>query len=513
MLVPRWGDSVQHTVIVQLMLDHGGLFESWEPYAPYVGLTTHFGFHANAAAFHWLTGIGAVQSVIWVGQMLNALAALALYPLGKRVGGRWAGVVAVLVSGLLSTMPMWYVNWGRYPQLAGQVLLPVGASLLWLYVDRARLDWRLLALNALFAVGQSLSYYRMPYYTALFALSLLVCVYVPRIRLRWQDWARLLARLAALAVVAGALLLPWVVHISQGRLVATTIDGAVVGRLDRVASEYVQWLNTHNYGPVWLLVLASLALILAAATRSWSAVVAGVWAFGLFGVTALQLVGIPGAAYMSAQSSAILMYAPVSLLIGWGTARAIAWSRCGWHSALLAGLLLASTLFGSYRLWRLSDPTYDFVAEEDLDAMRWIASETPPDARFLVNGALIFGDNSAVGTDAGWWIPLLAKRANTMPPQYALLTETELEPGYGQHVVELVAGLRQTSLSTEAGVRLLCAEGITHVYIGQGEGRVMIPPSEPLFTAQEMLGNPSFEQAYHQGRVWVFELTEEGCTL
>ena len=71
MAAPRWGDSYQHAVITQLLIDHGGLFASWEPYAPYTGLTTHFGFHANAALFHWISGIGATRSVLWVGQIMN----------------------------------------------------------------------------------------------------------------------------------------------------------------------------------------------------------------------------------------------------------------------------------------------------------------------------------------------------------------------------------------------------------------------------------------------------------
>ncbi|MBE9470936.1 MAG: hypothetical protein IMY75_02325, partial [Chloroflexi bacterium] len=112
---PMWGDSYQHTMIAQLMVDHGGLFDSWEPYAPLRSFTYHFGFHAAMAAFHWLTRMEMVQTVLWGAQILNALAVLALYPLAARVSGnRWAGVGATLVAGLLSPMPMFYVNWGRY---------------------------------------------------------------------------------------------------------------------------------------------------------------------------------------------------------------------------------------------------------------------------------------------------------------------------------------------------------------------------------------------------------------
>ncbi|MDE3090745.1 MAG: hypothetical protein KGJ80_15325, partial [Chloroflexota bacterium] len=122
--VPMWGDSYQHTMITQLIMDHGGLFDSWQPYTPYSTLTVQFGFPTAAAVFSWLTGTSSVRGVLWVGQILNVLAIIVLYPLAVRIarGNRWAGVGAVLIAGLLSQMPAFYVNWGRYAQLAGQAI-------------------------------------------------------------------------------------------------------------------------------------------------------------------------------------------------------------------------------------------------------------------------------------------------------------------------------------------------------------------------------------------------------
>ncbi len=47
--VPMWGDSYQHTMVAQLLVDNGGLFNSWEPYARMQSLTYHFGFQTAAA--------------------------------------------------------------------------------------------------------------------------------------------------------------------------------------------------------------------------------------------------------------------------------------------------------------------------------------------------------------------------------------------------------------------------------------------------------------------------------
>ena len=61
-----WGDSYHHTMIAQLLVDNGGLFTSWEPYAPLVTFTYHYGFHANVAFFHWLSGYSVPLSIVYV---------------------------------------------------------------------------------------------------------------------------------------------------------------------------------------------------------------------------------------------------------------------------------------------------------------------------------------------------------------------------------------------------------------------------------------------------------------
>ena len=80
MPAPAWGDSVHHTVAVQRMLENGGLFQSWAPYAPIASFTYHFGFHASAAVWSWLTGLPAPQAVLVCGQVINVLAVLAFFP-------------------------------------------------------------------------------------------------------------------------------------------------------------------------------------------------------------------------------------------------------------------------------------------------------------------------------------------------------------------------------------------------------------------------------------------------
>ncbi len=110
--LPMWGDSVHHTLIVQLLLDNGGLFDSWQPYAEMESLTYHFGFHAIVAVFAMLSGLDAARATLIMGQFLNVFAVLSLAPLAWKIsnGNRWATIVSWLFAGFISFMPMYYTN-------------------------------------------------------------------------------------------------------------------------------------------------------------------------------------------------------------------------------------------------------------------------------------------------------------------------------------------------------------------------------------------------------------------
>ncbi|MGQ9846764.1 MAG: hypothetical protein ACUVQP_04585 [Bacteroidales bacterium] len=143
--LPMWGDSVHHALISQLIVENGGLFNSWQPYAEMESLTYHFGFHANVAVISWLMGLLSPQATLVAGQLMNIFAVIVLFPLAWKISRNReiGGVAAWLVAGLLSFMPMFYVNWGRYTQLTGQVLLPVIVFLLWEIVEDGRWNWRI----------------------------------------------------------------------------------------------------------------------------------------------------------------------------------------------------------------------------------------------------------------------------------------------------------------------------------------------------------------------------------
>ncbi|HEX9117422.1 MAG TPA: hypothetical protein VGA61_15240, partial [Anaerolineae bacterium] len=520
--VPLWGDSYQHATIAQLILNHRGLFSSWQPYAPYSSLTVHFGFSALTAVLSWATGISAPKATVLMGQLLNWAAVLAVYPLAVRVsagrvkslaGPAWAGAAAVLAAGLLSPMPAYYVNWGRYAQLAGQAVLPVAISLALWVIEDERWHWRTVLLAGFAVAGMALSYYRMPVYYALFLLAWLVAWGLPRWRLRLRSWLGGGARLTLIAGIGLALLLPWQRIIAGGALTGEFQAGvAQVTSVNEVLMRYQVWHDLATYVTPLLQIACLVAIGWSIVRRQWQVLAVPLWVLTMAVLVAGQLIGFPGSNQMDNFAAVIALYIPVSLLIGWLAREAVGQlvgrSRCA--SALLAALLVILGLVAGAGQLGILKPEFVLVTRPDLQAMAWIKDNTPPDARFLVEGFRIYDGSSAVGADGGWWLPLLARRANTMPPQYALLNEVPAEPGYSQRMINLVAQLEKTAPTSPEGLRILCRSGITHIYVGQRQGLAGAGASQ-LFDPLTLAASDDLAEIYRQDLVRVFVLKPGVC--
>ncbi|NOZ05913.1 MAG: hypothetical protein GXP41_06120 [Chloroflexi bacterium] len=528
---PLWGDSVQHTAIALRMVESGGLFDTWLPYAPYDSFTVHFGFHSTVALFHWVSGIPVVRSVLLTGQLLNGLAALTLFPLAVYMfHNRWAGLGAVFTAGILSPLPMFYVNWGRYPQLAGQVILPLAILLLLMTLenggrgtkDRTPFNWKtiigdpLLLLTALFLAGMTLTYYRMPYYLAAFLLAWFLIAWLPTYWRKWGAWSKLLLRLAVVGGIVFLLLWPQMMRLRQGHLVADvqlgTAGQPMAAIWSYVANDYHDWYYLGHYLPPYLQWMAIASWLWSIWKRERYGMTLGIWVLVLALLPAGILIHLPGATKMQSFAIIIALYIPVGLLIGYATGElSRSLLRNNVRRTSVALLLMAGiALWSVGQSATVLQPSYMMVTKSDEAAMHWIRQNTSAHAKFLVNGFRIYAGTSSVGSDGGWWIPLLSLRANTMPPQYALLNEQEHTPGYGKGVTDLVAQLETVHLSTEEGVQLLCSQNITHVYIGQGQGKIG-NSNPPLFTRAELEKSPQYRLVYRQDRVAIFALKEDAC--
>ena len=498
LVMPNWWDSVHHTVIVQLLLDHGGLFSSWEPYAPLTTFTYHFGFHSAVASLCWLSGLAAPQAVLVFGQVLNGLAVLGTYLLAQRLTGRpWAGVLAALVTGLVSLMPAYYVNWGRYTQLAGQIILPALMVVTMEAVERG--GRRRLAVMTILSAGLALTHYRVAIFYGAFVLALLL------VR-AWQNrrapriLATELARLAAAALAALALTAPWAWNLWLH---------LVPRHLQRLAAaltpESAEWLATYNsirdldyILPPYLLWPALAGLALGLWRRQRTAFLVLLWVAGVFVAANPYWLGLPGTGEVSNHAVLIGLYIPVSVCIGLlGAAILDSLPRLApFGRAIMAAIVVLAGLWGAREVGGMVNPYFALVKQEDLSALAWIKDNTPVAARFLVNSEPAYGGGTEVGTDAGWWLPLLAGRQNTLPP---LLygNEQAAAPGYAVGVHQLAQAVRDGSADSPGVLQALRAAGVTHVFVGARGG---------YLKPQEMAALAAYELVYHQDGAWVFRI-------
>ncbi len=513
--MPMWGDSYQHTMIAQLLVDHGGLFTSWLPYAEMSTFTYHFGFHAAVAVFDWITHLDISKAMLWVGQLLNILAIIVLYPLAIKVGrSRWAGVVAVLVAGLLSPMPMYYVNWGRYTQLAGQVILPVIAWVMWNTIippspTRDRESIGMVTICCLTLGGLAVTHYRV----LILALIFLVALWI--MYARRETISSMLRKTLWVGVGAGLLFLPWFIRVFGGKIL-----NIVAHQLTTPAAQAVEanpQLNGTGNILIYLPSIIWLALPVIVAIGLWrrekELVLVIFWWFGNLLAGNPSWLGLPGSGAITGFAIFIAAYIPAGILVG---------AAAGWlddrkiESALpnfknynvyplgFAILLIGAGIWGvPQRLKDVQPSNYSLVTRPDIMAAQWIKENTAPDAHLLVNSFAAYNKSVIVGSDGGWWLPLLARRQTTVPPILYSSEKSPL-PDYVNRINALTFEIQANGIQRPEIISQLKDRSIAYLYIGQLQGEVN--SGGPLFTSKQLLTDPNFHLVYHQDRVWIFNI-------
>jgi hypothetical protein len=506
---PMWGDSYQHTLIPQLLVENTGLFSSWKPYAELQSFTYHFGFHTLVASFHWLTNLDMPQATLWMGQIANVLAVIALYPLAVFVGGnRWCGVIAVLVAGLLSPMPMVYVNWGRYTQLAGQAILPAAILLIWLNVKSGNQAWKWLSLIWIVLSGLFLTHYRV-----------LLAIFVLYFRqLKISEILRT-GIVHALGVIL--ISLPWLIILFEGKLpeqlgmqVATPAS-----QISAAAQQYniIGNLATYLAPGLWICLL--LSIVYGLWRRIKEIILIALWWFIVFLAANPGWIGLPGTGIISNFAVLIAAYIPAGVLVGVVAGKLIPVSNNPPHSIQRKkpggktnwsnlGLLFVCLLIGVWgtglRLHEVSPQQHALVTPPDVRAGKWIRENLSRETIFLVNSFFAYGGSLVVGSDSGWWLPLLSARATTLPP-INYNSEKGPRPDYVKYTNDLVYEIEEKGISHPEVLKELEDRLVTHLYIGQRQGKVNVTGS-PLLKIEELVGNPVFRPIYHQDRVWIFEI-------
>lgn len=490
-VVQPGSDGYHHTLIAQAIAEQGRLPDGFTPLTSVLTFTYHFGYHAFVAVMEWMTGISVVALAPIAAQVLKAGAALAAAFLAEALGGRRsAGVIAAAVAGLICVFPAYYVNWGRNPQLAGLLLVAVLLGVVWLWC-LAQPRWQTAGVIAVLAVGLALAHYRV---TLMAAIGCALVVGARGWQARWQWPAWRLRLVHAAGMVLGALLLaaPWLWRVWSNRHVgysaAIAEPQASFFTLERLGALVL------SYPTNWpLLLLGGMALTYGLWKRELGVWVMAAWALLLYVLSQPWAIS----QYMDTVTIIQSLFLPGAVVIGLAAALFMAKDSPDrqWRRWAVVGAAVVLSLVGGRAISRIVESGAPYVLPGDLPALRWVAENTPGDALFMVNTYTFdFAPQFVIGSDAGGWLPVLAKRrAVTAPMTFSI--ERNLYENYPARLQELA--LLGGDLTTPAALAALRAAGVTHVFVGQRGGPIQV---------DKLLASPAYALEFHAGADYVFRL-------
>jgi hypothetical protein len=558
-------DAYHHTLVAAMFLRNDGVPDRYEPFAPLLSFTYHYGFHAFTAAVAWLRGAEGdpVSLMPLAGQIVGALPVLTFTLFGWRIlGRRWAGLLAGGLAGLVCIFPAFYVNWSRFPQLLGVTLLPVAwvvlfealapvvrqagirsperpapaaATVQTFLVTQA--PWLTLAIIT--TAGLFLTHYRLFSMFATYAAGYLLWV------LAGRGWAG--RRAAApgehaglpgffiagslVTVGAGLLVLPWIMNLRANFTVR------FAGSSDPVNRGYydvLQMLGVTNdngvlrggiieYWSTWgLLWLAALGLAWALARRDWPVILLGLWTglhLLLGNPTALPL---PGSGYVDITTVVTSAFFPLCMLAAFcildfgfwivQLITRIAGPRLpedpkskiqNLKLPVATSLVVAGLLVGAYGGLRLL-PILDvkpYVMPQDRAVLGWLREHSPPDALVLGNGFAWPWGPEAVQGSDAGLWVPLLGGRRSTVPPIPAYNERLADPTYLQQAANYVRASAGRALDSPDNWANLRRWGVTHIYIGSRGGAL-----DP----NVLLSHPDqIRLAYHVDDAWLFELTPD----
>jgi hypothetical protein len=507
---PAWTDSLHHALLTQLTMEAGRLPVSLEPYFPIPLSMYHLGLYAVAAPVGWLAHAPPHLALLWTAQTLNALGALGVYLVLERRAGRLAALVGMAVVGLFSFQPAFYVNWGRFTQVASQTLLPAAWTMTclalagWADTPARRMTWLTTLVAGLLSAGVFLLHFRV----AVFYLCWLA-VGVVEIALRCSvRWPRLAVGLALIAGWALVLVGPVVWDVAVTYVQPRVAQGAAAagdpGQVAVVRAAYFTfpWESFLSLGiHPWLLALTAVGALLGCVRRNGLVIGALVWVALLLALGHTYLLRISLLNVTNLGAVIILLYLPAALILGAAAAEAIkllpVQVRQVAQRGMVVAVVVAAVAFVPVRV-RDIEPARFFVTPEDLEAMAWIREHTAEDALFAVN-TTFWLPKLPHGTDAGYWIPYLTGRQMTA----AVMLLNLAEPEYEDRIVAL-SQAATAAAADPAALPALRELGVDYIYAG-----VWGNAAGPAFDPDRLAAQPGVEIVFRKGRAAVARLDPE----
>lgn len=503
--VPPGIDTAQHTVITQLLIEHNGLFKSWAPYADAEAFTYHFGFHAVAATFAWLSGLDGATSVLIMSRVLDVVAAASLFAVVQLWSrSNWGGVFAVVSWLIYSSFLLSFDITGRSTLLAGLTTLSTGLVLLSHYLQPEGLSKSvgLGSVCALVAGGIIVVQYKSALIFAVLAGILFISRGVTEI---FRDQPGRLDRLlqisyrtiaiATLAFLLAAPRLATVMEARVGRMfkrIVIEAPAASMSKYDKPtldATGIVQRLtDTHRKAAV--LLLAVTGAILAAIRRRRA-----LWfVIGWIIVTLVMnpaLIGNPRAGvidethwlYAVETALAVMAGLTIGLICEFVPKRKSRWLDTA--LAFAAVIIMARATVGLTPVPDLCR----YVMPEDVRVLNWIRQNVPGDR--LIAGRGFFNHGEILGRDALVWLPYFTSHWTNASYLAAALDNGPWDER--QKARDFTVELYKRDMSTPESAKWLQEQGFDWFYVGALE------QDKDANLLDQLARNPGLEVARSEG--------------
>lgn len=510
--VPPLTDSLHHAMLTEEVARSGLLPQTMPVFSAIELDRYHLGLYAITAATAWLGNVEGFVALVWMGQLLNALAALGVYLVLDRHVSRPAALVGALSVGLINSMPSAYLGWGRFTQVAGQAILPIAWVVSWEWLRRLHRPSSSAAgpptaILGAFAILLSAAVALVHLRVALFLVPLLLFTLAHEMAAARGSgrMRKLLLPVLGGGLAALLLLLPrygrglW--HWVWGHWFLASDGNSWSGTGD------LRGLNAEEYFRTWeslpltqwvgspLLIFASLsfgAIALLRGERLSRIVLA--WTLALLLLGAVPYLGIHVLNIVPLNSVLIFLYFPLALLLGCGVqavgemlplARQDSWQRAAVGTAFVLGLLSLPT-----RIEEIP-AAHNLVETADIEAFAWIRENVAPRERFAIAGHALFPD-FIVGTDGGYWIPYFTGHQTIPGPMLAPLAPRFLQRAARQFALQRKPGF------ADRKVNQLLLRGVGYYYFSRS--------ARGIVDARKLARQPRLELVYDHDGVQILRL-------
>lgn len=485
-------DSYHHTLITQLILDQGKAPNNYEPYAPIISFSYHFGFHALSALLSYFSGIPVRLIIPITGVLILGLATLSTYFLSLQLfQNNRVSFLTGLLTICTSVLPYYLINFSRFPQLLGLVFCGVLVSLFILW-HKENFSINFIPIISLITLGQAFTHYRITI-MSLIGISIFILFItfeednkIHFLKKNFLNW--LLYGLSTIILFA-----PWFIKflILQQNGYSGEIGGAneQFFSIDRLGSEVNNYITNLP-----IMIIFSLAILLAIKDKIKKVILLFSWSAVLLFLSGPFFLGT----FMDTVSVIFSLYVPILIVVGWFLIKFIEKINLDkGNPKFIFTFIIILIISPIFLIPSHIHPEFSFVSSEDLVAFEWIKENTQDESKFIVNTFNFnFNENYIIGIDAGYWIPLLANRETVTIPMIYQIEKLQ----YENTLENLILVHNIVDYSSNETINLLSELGYTHIYIGEWGSKEKL---------NQLLENSYYKLIFNEDNAYVFEISIE----